>query len=91
MLLYQLAYIPTMSLTNAICFHHVKDARQDFGRIRLWGTIGWIAASWPFVFILAGKTGPALTRRWPASSSSPASPRSRWRLLADAAAHASGA
>ena len=60
MLLYQLAYIPTMSLTNAICFHHAKNARQDFGRIRLWGTIGWIAASWPFVFILAGKTGPAL-------------------------------
>jgi nucleoside transporter len=60
MLAYQLAYIPTMSLTNAIAFHHVQDARQDFGRIRLWGTIGWIAASWPFVFILAGKTGEAL-------------------------------
>ena len=60
MLAYQLAYIPTMSLTNAIAFHHVQDARKDFGRIRLWGTIGWIAASWPFVFILAGKTGDAL-------------------------------
>jgi nucleoside transporter len=60
MLVYQLAYIPTMSLTNAIAFHHVQDARKDFGRIRLWGTIGWIAASWPFVFILAGKTGEAL-------------------------------
>ena len=60
MLAYQLAYIPTMSLTNAIAFHHVQDARKDFGRIRLWGTIGWIAASWPFVFILAGKTGEAL-------------------------------
>ena len=60
MLVYQLAYVPTLSLTNAICFHHVRDARQDFGRIRLWGTIGWIAASWPFVFILAGKTGDEL-------------------------------
>ena len=36
------------------------DPQRDFGRIRLWGTIGWIAASWPFVFILAGKTGPDL-------------------------------
>ena len=60
MLVYQLAFMPTMSLTNAIVFHHVKDAQRDFGKIRLWGTIGWIAASWPFVFILAGKTGPEL-------------------------------
>jgi nucleoside transporter len=60
MLIYQLAYMPTMSLTNAICFHHIKDAQREFGRVRLWGTIGWIAASWPFVFILAGKTGPDL-------------------------------
>jgi nucleoside transporter len=60
MLVYQLAYMPTMSLTNAIVFHHVADPQHDFGKIRLWGTIGWIAASWPFVFILAGKTGPEL-------------------------------
>jgi nucleoside transporter len=60
MLLYQLAYVPTLSLTNAICFHHVRNAKDEFGRIRLWGTIGWIAASWPFVFILRGKTGPEL-------------------------------
>ena len=60
MLVYQLAYIPTMSLTNAIAFHHLANARDEFGKIRMWGTIGWIAASWPFVFILAGKTGAEL-------------------------------
>ena len=60
MLVYQLAYMPTMSLTNAIVFHHVADPQTDFGKVRLWGTIGWIAASWPFVFILAGKTGAEL-------------------------------
>ena len=49
MLVHSLAYVPTLSLTNSICFHHLKDAQKEFGRVRLWGTIGWIAASWPFV------------------------------------------
>ncbi len=57
MLVYQLVFMPTLSLTNAIAFYHVKDAQKDFGRIRLWGTIGWIAASWPFYFLLDGKEG----------------------------------
>ncbi|HJS56754.1 MAG TPA: MFS transporter, partial [Vicinamibacteria bacterium] len=60
MLVYTLVYVPTLSLTNSICFHHLKDAQKEFGQVRLWGTIGWIAASWPFVFILEGKEGPAL-------------------------------
>jgi len=60
MLAHMLVYVPTLSLTNSICFHHLKDAQKEFGRVRLWGTIGWIAASWPFVFILEGKKGDAL-------------------------------
>ncbi|MGE0812761.1 MAG: MFS transporter [Vicinamibacterales bacterium] len=57
MLVHQLAYTPTVSITNAIVFHRATDSRHDFGRLRMWGTIGWIAASWPFVFLLADKTG----------------------------------
>jgi predicted MFS family arabinose efflux permease len=60
MLVHALAYFPTLSLTNAICFHHLKDPQKDFGPVRLWGTIGWIAASTPFVFLLKGKEGGAL-------------------------------
>jgi nucleoside transporter len=59
MLVHQLAYVPTLSITNSISFHHIKDPKE-FGRVRLWGTIGWIAASWPFVFLLRGKEGPGL-------------------------------
>jgi nucleoside transporter len=51
MLLHCIFYVPTMSVTNAIAFANIKDAQKDFGRIRVWGTIGWIAASWPFIFI----------------------------------------
>lgn len=48
-----LFYVPTISVTNAIAFANIQDAQKDFGKVRLWGTIGWIAASWPFIFILA--------------------------------------
>lgn len=47
-----LFYVPTISVTNAIAFANIQDAQKDFGFVRLWGTIGWIAAAWPFVFIL---------------------------------------
>src|SRR5262245_43404162 len=45
-------YVPTISITNGIAFANVKDPQKDSGLVLLWGTIGWIAASWPFVFIL---------------------------------------
>jgi nucleoside transporter len=51
MLLHCFFYVPTMSVTNAIAFAHIKDAQKDFGFIRVWGTVGWIAASWPLIFI----------------------------------------
>jgi nucleoside transporter len=53
MLVHSLFYVPTISITNSIAFANLKDAQKDFGPVRLWGTIGWIAASWPFVFIMA--------------------------------------
>lgn len=52
MLLHSLFYVPTISITNSIAFAHLRDPQQEFGLIRLWGTIGWIAAAWPFIFIL---------------------------------------
>jgi hypothetical protein len=52
MLIHALFYVPTISITNSIAFANLPDPQNDFGKVRLWGTIGWIAASWPFVFIL---------------------------------------
>lgn len=50
-LAYSLVYVPTLSVSNTIAFAALKDGK-DFGTVRAGGTVGWIMASWPFVFIL---------------------------------------
>jgi predicted MFS family arabinose efflux permease len=52
MLLHSVFYVPTISIANSIAFAHLKDPAREFGPVRMWGTIGWIVASWPFIFIL---------------------------------------
>ena len=46
MLLYCLVYAPTLALTNSIAMINLRDSEAEFGRIRVWGTLGWIAAGW---------------------------------------------
>ncbi len=47
-----LLYVPTMSIANTLAFANMKDATKDYGFIRMGGTVGWILAAWPFIFLL---------------------------------------
>jgi NHS family xanthosine MFS transporter len=50
MLVAMIFYMPTIALTNTISYHALKnnglDVIRDFPAIRVWGTIGFIAAMW---------------------------------------------
>lgn len=38
-----LAFVPTIPLTNAVCLNALADPDRQFSRIRVLGTVGWIA------------------------------------------------
>lgn len=47
---YMLTYFPTLALTNTLAMRNMNDQEKDFPLIRVFGTIGWIAAG----FALSG-------------------------------------
>lgn len=44
LLVYMIIYMPTLALVNAISFKQLSNPEKEFSFIRVWGTIGWIAA-----------------------------------------------
>jgi nucleoside transporter len=53
---YSIVYMPTLALSNSLAFAHLSDRGRQFPLVRVWGTIGWIAASWsfPMLFLQTG-------------------------------------
>jgi nucleoside transporter len=43
-LLYSLLYMPTIALSNTVAFNQMKNPGKQFPLIRVFGTLGWIAA-----------------------------------------------
>ncbi len=46
LLAHMLCYMPTLGLTNTLTFHNIVNQEREFPIIRVFGTIGWIAANW---------------------------------------------
>ncbi|TDE43256.1 MFS transporter [Flavobacterium rhamnosiphilum] len=45
LLVYMILFMPTLALVNSISLNQMTNAEKEFASIRVWGTIGWIAAS----------------------------------------------
>jgi nucleoside transporter len=41
---YMILYMPTLALVNSISFNQMKNPAKEFSFVRVFGTIGWIAA-----------------------------------------------
>lgn len=41
---YMVLYMPTLALVNSVSFNQMGDPEKEFSSIRIWGTLGWIAA-----------------------------------------------
>lgn len=50
---YMILYMPTLALVNSISFRQMDDPSRHFGRVRVWGTIGWIIAGLAISYVFA--------------------------------------
>jgi len=53
LLAYMILYMPTLALVNTISFRQMAEPAKHFSGVRVWGTIGWIAAGLVISYLFA--------------------------------------
>ncbi|KGE13214.1 nucleoside permease [Sphingobacterium deserti] len=48
---YMILFMPTLALVNSVSFRQLTNPEKQFSNIRIWGTIGWIAAGLSISFL----------------------------------------
>jgi MFS family permease len=59
-LLYWLITAPGYGLSNALAFRNLPRPVEQFGGVRLWGTIGWMIAGWLVTAVVTFAAAPTL-------------------------------
>ncbi len=55
-LLYSLAYMPTIALSNSVAFRQMTDPGKQFPVVRVFGSVGWVAAGFMIAILGIEKT-----------------------------------
>ncbi len=58
---YVACFNPALYLINALSFHHLRNPRDQFGRVRAWGSLGWIVPFLPISIWLAHRSNSDLS------------------------------
>ncbi len=63
---YAVAYFPTVPVASALTFRHLPHPETQFGRVRMWGTVGWVLSGL-FLSLWLGHADAIgwLSERWP--------------------------
>lgn len=55
-LLYSLAYMPTIALSNSVAFGQMSDPGKQFPMVRVFGSVGWVVAGFMIALLGIEKT-----------------------------------
>lgn len=59
---YMILYMPTLALVNSVSFNQMDDPSKQFSFVRVFGTIGWIAAGMTISFLFHWDTPDAIAQ-----------------------------